>query len=54
MNKNAKEAMEDKGYSAINFMNNPNEAFFCLFDGHGGDGCSEYLKDSLYNNNDNF
>ena len=37
--------MEDKGKSILNFDSNPNNALFCLFDGHGGDEVSKLLQD---------
>ena len=27
----------------------PKTSFFGIYDGHGGEGCSEYLRDNLHN-----
>jgi len=39
--------MEDKGKSIINLNGNPDEALFCLFDGHGGDNVSIFLQQNF-------
>lgn len=39
--------MEDKGHGIDCFNNNPTDALFCLFDGHGGSQVSQFLKDHL-------
>ena len=41
--------MEDKGKAIDCFNNNPNDALFCLFDGHGGGEVSKYLQENFAN-----
>ena len=60
------ETMEDKGKSIENFMNEPYQMLFMLFDGHGGETVSTYLQNNfaqtykeylvsyLNNNNNNY
>ena len=40
--------MEDRGKAIDCFNNNPDEALFCLFDGHGGGEVSKYLQDFFH------
>jgi serine/threonine protein phosphatase PrpC len=39
--------MEDKGKSILNFNSDPDNALFCLFDGHGGGEVSKFLQDNF-------
>ena len=39
--------MEDKGKSIINYNLNPDNALFCLFDGHGGGEVSKFLQEKF-------
>ena len=43
-NSRFRDYMEDKGKSIINFNSNPDNALFCLFDGHGGGEVSKFLQ----------
>ena len=43
------ETMEDKGKSIENFMNDPTQMLFMLFDGHGGETVSTYLQNNFAN-----
>ena len=43
-NRTFRDYMEDKGKAIDCFNNNPNNALFCLFDGHGGNEVSTYLQ----------
>ena len=61
-NSRFRDYMEDKGKSILNFNSNPDNALFCLFDGHGGGEVSKFLqenfpkfmKESLPINNENY
>ena len=46
-NSRYRDYMEDKGKSIINYDSNPDNALFCLFDGHGGGEVSKYLQDNF-------
>ena len=46
-NSRFRDYMEDKGKAIINFNSNPDNALFCLFDGHGGGEVSKYLQDNF-------
>ena len=39
--------MEDKGKSILNFNSDPDNALFCLFDGHGGGEVSKFLQNNF-------
>lgn len=41
--------MEDKGKAVDCFNNQPTDALFCIFDGHGGGEVSKYLQDNIAN-----
>ena len=46
-NSRFRDYMEDKGKSIINFDSNPDNALFCLFDGHGGGEVSKFLQENF-------
>ena len=46
-NSRFRDYMEDKGKSIINFNSNPDNALFCLFDGHGGGEVSKFLQENF-------
>ena len=46
-NSRFRDYMEDKGKSILNFNSNPDNALFCLFDGHGGGEVSKYLQENF-------
>ena len=46
-NSSYRDYMEDKGKSIINFNSNPDNALFCLFDGHGGREVSSFLQENF-------
>jgi len=46
-NSRFRDYMEDKGKSILNFNSNPDNALFCLFDGHGGGEVSKFLQENF-------
>ena len=46
-NSRFRDYMEDKGKSILNFDSNPDNALFCLFDGHGGGEVSKFLQENF-------
>ena len=46
-NSKFRDYMEDKGKSILNFNSNPDNALFCLFDGHGGGEVSKFLQENF-------
>lgn len=47
-NSRFRDYMEDRGKAIDCFNNNPNDALFCLFDGHGGGEVSKYLQENFH------
>ena len=47
-NRGFRDYMEDKSRVVQNINGDPNSHLFCLFDGHGGAGVSQYLQDNFH------
>ena len=47
-NRGFRDYMEDKSRVVQNINGDPNSHLFCLFDGHGGAGVSQFLQDNFH------